>query len=51
MSQSTRTFNAGKMQYRFLGRTGLKVSALSLGSWVTGEYFFFVRSRWLAICL
>ncbi|OIW34616.1 voltage-gated potassium channel beta-2 subunit [Coniochaeta ligniaria NRRL 30616] len=35
MSQSARTFNPGKMQYRFLGRTGLKVSALSFGSWVT----------------
>lgn len=23
------------MQYRFLGRTGLKVSVISLGSWLT----------------
>ncbi|MFN2373110.1 MAG: aldo/keto reductase, partial [Cyclonatronaceae bacterium] len=23
------------MEYRFLGRSGLKVSALSFGSWVT----------------
>lgn len=23
------------MEYRFLGRTGLKVSALSLGGWIT----------------
>lgn len=26
---------AGKMQYRFLGRSGLQVSAISLGGWVT----------------
>ncbi|CAL5873881.1 uncharacterized protein PFLUO_LOCUS8164 [Penicillium psychrofluorescens] len=32
---AVRAFNPGKMQYRFLGRTGLKVSALSFGSWVT----------------
>jgi aryl-alcohol dehydrogenase-like predicted oxidoreductase len=24
-----------EMQYRFLGRTGLKVSVISLGSWLT----------------
>jgi len=24
-----------EMQYRFLGRTGLKVSAISLGGWLT----------------
>lgn len=23
------------MEYRFLGRTGLKVSSISLGSWIT----------------
>jgi voltage-dependent potassium channel beta subunit len=27
-----------KMEYRFLGRSGLKVSALSLGAWVTYGY-------------
>jgi aryl-alcohol dehydrogenase-like predicted oxidoreductase len=27
--------NGGKMNYRFLGRSGLKVSELSFGSWVT----------------
>jgi hypothetical protein len=29
-------FDPKNMQYRFLGKTGLKVSALSFGSWVTG---------------
>ena len=24
-----------KMEYRFLGRSGLKVSAISLGGWIT----------------
>jgi voltage-dependent potassium channel beta subunit len=28
-------FNGGKMEYRYLGRSGLKVSELSFGSWVT----------------
>lgn len=35
--QEYRKFQPGDMQYRFLGKTGLKVSALSFGSWVTGE--------------
>src|SRR5687767_12641614 len=38
----TRTLEPNQMQYRFLGRTGLKVSALSFGSWVTGKQ---TRSR------
>ena len=27
-----------EMEYRFLGRSGLKISALSLGAWVTYGY-------------
>lgn len=27
--------SAPKMEYRFLGRTGLKVSAIALGGWIT----------------
>ncbi|KAK5349630.1 hypothetical protein LTS03_005537 [Exophiala xenobiotica] len=28
-------FNRANMKYRFLGRTGLRVSEISLGSWIT----------------
>lgn len=29
------TESENKMQYRFLGRSGLQVSAISLGGWLT----------------
>jgi hypothetical protein len=31
-----RKFDPKNMRFNFLGKTGLKVSALSFGSWVTG---------------
>ncbi|CAG7924509.1 unnamed protein product [Penicillium olsonii] len=34
-SHTLRRLDPKRMQYRFLGKTGLKVSALSFGSWVT----------------
>lgn len=44
--------NLPEMQYRFLGRTGLKVSVISLGGWLTygghvgnGELFPFLERR------
>lgn len=47
-----------KMEYRFLGRSGLKVSAISLGGWLTyGGHIdrgmqclgWDTRAPWLAI--
>ncbi|KAL1965018.1 hypothetical protein VTN77DRAFT_6218 [Rasamsonia byssochlamydoides] len=34
-AQAPRKFEPKNMKYHFLGRTGLKVSALSFGTWVT----------------
>jgi hypothetical protein len=35
MSASEAPKDLPKMEYRFLGRSGLKVSAISLGGWLT----------------
>ena len=32
---ATKSDDVPEMEYRFLGRSGLKVSALSLGGWLT----------------